>query len=126
MKNNEKQVQETKPKTEDKKHHEEHITRIKNNVESKNKFRKNEQQKETKHKNNKNENKSKTQNNINDENKLEYKEQVHLAKTVVVVLVFCFSFSLLVRYSCFCLSSFIVQRTTAKTKNKFKNDEQKQ
>ena len=43
MKNNEKQVQETKPKTEDKKHHEEHITRIKNNVESKNKFRKNEQ-----------------------------------------------------------------------------------
>ena len=35
MKNTEKQVQETKPKTEDKKHHEEHITRIKNNVESK-------------------------------------------------------------------------------------------
>ena len=30
-----KQVQETKPKTEDKKNHEEHITRIKNNVESK-------------------------------------------------------------------------------------------
>ena len=38
-----KQVQETKPKTEDKPNHEEHRTIIKNNVESKNKLRKNEQ-----------------------------------------------------------------------------------
>jgi len=44
MKNREKQVQETKPKTEDKTNHEEHRTIIKNNVESKkNKLRKNEQ-----------------------------------------------------------------------------------
>ena len=65
-------------------------------------------------------------NNTNDENKLKYKEQVHITKFVVVVLVVCCFVLLCVRYSCFCLSSFSVQRTTAKTKNKFKNNEQKQ
>ena len=65
-------------------------------------------------------------NNTNDENKLKYKEQVHITKFVVVVLVVCYFVLLFVRYSCFCLSSFGVQRTTAKTKNKFKNNEQKQ
>ena len=65
-------------------------------------------------------------NNTNDENKLKYKEQVHITKVVVVVLVVCYFVLLFVRYSCVCLSSFGVQRTTAKTKNKFKNNEQKQ
>jgi len=67
-------------------------------------------------------------NNTNDENKLKYKEQVHITKFVVVVLVVCCFVLLCVRYSCFVFLLLVFkeqqqkQRTSSRTMNR--NNEQ--